>query len=180
MTREGTLTGRLFLSLDLYPTFLNTGTTDKTFQQSGKQDFFRHIVKSLASIYESSGSQFFKTTTGIQAEPDAFGESRLALTFSTILQNYCEVSDQFFKGKQVKKYLSHQDQSSEKSFQQTILLYQMQRQHLRAVKERRYSRFTFLRTLAIHQKFQAPSFSKMMDSCFISICRRYSFSYSFD
>ena len=93
MTREGTLTGRLFLSLDLYPTFLNTGTTDKTFQQSGKQDFFRHIVKSLASIYESSGSQFFKTTTGIQVEPDAFGESRLALTFSTILQNYCEVSD---------------------------------------------------------------------------------------
>ena len=27
-----------FLAVDLSPTFLNTGTTDETFQQSGKQD----------------------------------------------------------------------------------------------------------------------------------------------
>ena len=48
-----------------FPTFLNTGTTDKTFQQSGKEDSFRQILKSSASMYESSGSQFFRTTTGI-------------------------------------------------------------------------------------------------------------------
>ena len=68
-----------------YPTFLNTGTTEETFQQSGKQDSFRHLLKRLASIYESSGSQFFKTTTGIQSGPDAFDESKFVMTFLTIL-----------------------------------------------------------------------------------------------
>ena len=64
---------------------LNTGTTDETFQQSGKQDSFRHIFKSSASMYESSGSQFFRTTTGIQSGPDAFDGSRFIMIFSTIL-----------------------------------------------------------------------------------------------
>ena len=36
-------------------------------------------------MYESSGSQFFKTTTGIQSGPDAFDESRFVMTFLTIL-----------------------------------------------------------------------------------------------
>ena len=34
---------------------------------------------------ESSGSQFFRTTTGIQSGPDTFDESRLVMTFLTIL-----------------------------------------------------------------------------------------------
>ena len=72
-------------SIELSPTFLNTGTTDETFQQSGKQDTFRHILKSSASMYESSGSQFFRTTTGVQLRPDAFDESRFIMTFLTIL-----------------------------------------------------------------------------------------------
>ena len=42
-------------------------------------------LKSLASMYESSGSQFFRTTTGMQSGPDAFNESRFAMTFLTIL-----------------------------------------------------------------------------------------------
>ena len=42
---------------------------DETFQQSGKQDFFSRILKSSASMYESSGSQFFRTTTGLQSGP---------------------------------------------------------------------------------------------------------------
>ena len=37
-------------------------------------------------MYESSGSQFFRTTTGIQSGPDAFDESRFAMTFLTILR----------------------------------------------------------------------------------------------
>ena len=45
----------------------------------------RHILKSLASTYESPGSQFCRTTTGIQSGPDAFDESRFAITFLTIL-----------------------------------------------------------------------------------------------
>ena len=36
-------------------------------------------------MYESSGSQFFTTTTGIQSGPDAFDESRFVVTFLTIL-----------------------------------------------------------------------------------------------
>ena len=36
-------------------------------------------------MYESSGSQFFKTTTGLQSGPDAFDESRFVMTFLTIL-----------------------------------------------------------------------------------------------
>ena len=51
----------------------------KTFGKSGKQDSFRHILKSSASMYESSGSQFFRTTTGIQSGPDVFDKSRLVM-----------------------------------------------------------------------------------------------------
>ena len=58
------------------PTFLNTGDPDQTFQQSGKQDSFRHIWEGLASILKSSDSQFFRPTTGIQSIPDAFGKLR--------------------------------------------------------------------------------------------------------
>ena len=36
-------------------------------------------------MYESLGSQFFRTTTGIQSGPDAFDESRFIMTFLTIL-----------------------------------------------------------------------------------------------
>ena len=46
---------------------------------------FRQLLKSLTSMYESSGSQFFRTTTGIQSGPDAFDESRFIMTFLTIL-----------------------------------------------------------------------------------------------
>ena len=42
-------------------------------------------MKSLANMYESSGSQFFRTTTGIQSGPDAFDESMFVTTFFTIL-----------------------------------------------------------------------------------------------
>ena len=36
-------------------------------------------------MYKSSGSQFFRTTTGIQSGPDVFDESRFVMTFLTIL-----------------------------------------------------------------------------------------------
>ena len=74
-----------FLAVDLSLTFLNTGTTNETFQQSGKQNSFRLMLKSPAKIYESSGAQFFRTTTGIQSGPDAFAESKLVMTFLTNL-----------------------------------------------------------------------------------------------
>ena len=37
-----------------------------------KKDFIGHILVSLTSIYESSASDFFRTTTGIQSGPDIF------------------------------------------------------------------------------------------------------------
>ena len=55
-----------------FPTFLNTRTTHMTFQQSRKQDSFRYILTTSASMYETSSIQFFRTTTGIQSGPDAF------------------------------------------------------------------------------------------------------------
>ena len=64
-----------------FPTFLNTGITGETFQLSGKQDSFRHILKGSANMYESSGSQFFRTTTGIQSGLDNFDKSSLVMTF---------------------------------------------------------------------------------------------------
>ena len=70
------------------PTFLNTGTTIETLQQSGKQDSLRNILQNSASMYEGSRWPFFRifrTTTGIQSEPDAFDESRYFMTFLTIL-----------------------------------------------------------------------------------------------
>ena len=36
-------------------------------------------------MYESSGSQFFRNTTGTQSGPDTFDESRFVITFLTIL-----------------------------------------------------------------------------------------------
>ena len=53
------------------------------------------------------------------------------------------ISDQFQKEKQVKRYLDHQDQSSQKRFQQTVLL---------------------ITLLAIRQKSRESSFWELMDS----------------
>ena len=50
------------------------------------EDFFRHILKISSSMYESSGSQFFRITTGIQSGPDTFDESRFVMIFLTILR----------------------------------------------------------------------------------------------
>ena len=71
--------------VDLSPAFLKTRTTDETFEQSGKQDSFRHLLTSPASMYKSRGSQFSRTTTGIQSGQDTFDKSRFNMTFSTIL-----------------------------------------------------------------------------------------------
>ena len=38
-------------------------------------------------MYESSGSQFIRTTTGIQSGPHAFDESRFIMIYLTILGN---------------------------------------------------------------------------------------------
>ena len=42
-------------------------------------------MKSSASLYESTGSQFFRTTNEIHSGPDAFDESSFVMTFLPIL-----------------------------------------------------------------------------------------------
>ena len=65
-------------------------------------------------MYERSGSQFFRATTGIILVLDAFDESRFVMTFLTIL-GVTEILCSFRlvleekNGKQVKRYLSLQD-----------------------------------------------------------------------
>ena len=44
---------KTILAVDLYPTLLNTRSTNETFQQSGKQDSFRHVLKSLNFTLDS-------------------------------------------------------------------------------------------------------------------------------
>ena len=78
------LTGRYFAALDLSQIFLNTGTRDGTFQQPEKHDSFKHILNISANMYESSGSRFFRTTTGIYSRQGAFKESRSVIAFLTI------------------------------------------------------------------------------------------------
>ena len=56
VTEEKRLTGQNFSTVDLCLTFLTTSTIDESFQQSGKQDFFRHIMKTSACMYESLDS----------------------------------------------------------------------------------------------------------------------------
>ena len=67
--------------------FLNihAGTIDETFKQSRRQDPFSHLLKSSAGTYGSSGSQFFRTTIGLQSGPGTFDKWRFDRTFSTIL-----------------------------------------------------------------------------------------------
>ena len=82
------LTGRQFLVAHLSSIFLNTKTTNATFQKSGKQDSFQHILNSSATLYKSSGSQFFRTTTELQSGPDAFDKTKLVMTFFNQLRSY--------------------------------------------------------------------------------------------
>ena len=85
LTTEGRLTGWQFLALYFTPTFLNTGTTNETSKQFGKQGSYRHMLKSSARMYESSGSQFLRTTTSMQSRLKVFYKSRFAMIFLTIL-----------------------------------------------------------------------------------------------
>ena len=64
--KERNVAGWQFPATDLFPKFFNTGTRDGTFQLFRKKNSLKLIIKRSANMYESSGSQFFRTTTGIQ------------------------------------------------------------------------------------------------------------------
>lgn len=54
------------VATDLIPKFSNTGFCHQMFQQLGKKDSFRKIIKRSASKNENTGSKFFRTITVIQ------------------------------------------------------------------------------------------------------------------
>ena len=75
---------------------------------------------------ESSGSQLFRTTTGIQSGPDVFDKSTLITTFLTIL-GVIEILCSFkliLEGKTGKEIHESSRLKFLEKFQQTILLYQ--------------------------------------------------------
>ena len=79
--------------------------------KSGKQDSFRHILKSSASMYGSSGSQFFRTTTEIKSGPDTLDESGFVMNFLTdlgVMEIFCSIRLVLEGRPAVKRYKSFQ------------------------------------------------------------------------
>ena len=123
-------------------------------------------------MYESSGSQFFRTTNGIQSGPDAFDESRFVFTFSTILRvmeilcNFRLVLDEKI-GQEI-------PESSRLDFLEKFLANNFTLSDAEDSKSGPLNRgviaySTLLRTLlAIRQKSQEPSFWELMNS-FVSV-----------
>ena len=117
---------------------------------------------------ESSGSQFFRTTTGIQSEPDTFDKSRFIMTFLTILW-VKEILCSFrlvLKGKIGKEIA----ESSRLAFLEELsandfALSGTEDNISRPLNRGGITDLPLLRTLlAIYQKFREPSFWKVMDS----------------
>ena len=113
-------------------------------------------MKSSASMYESSGSQFFRTTTGIQSGPGIFDESRFVMTFLTIL-GVTEILCSFrlvLEGKTGKKI----PKSSRLDFLENLALSDAE-ENTSGLLSRGSVPDLPLRTLfAIHQKSQEQSF----------------------
>ena len=73
------------------PLFLNTGTTDEIFKQSGKQDSFSHILKNSTSMYEVCMK--FQVQSSLEPlleynqDQLLFDESRFTMIFLIILRD---------------------------------------------------------------------------------------------
>ena len=119
-------------------------------------------------MYESLGSQFFRTTTGIESGLEAFDESRFYMTFVTILgviETLCSFR-LVIEGKSVKDIpeplrLEFIETFSAKNF----ALSEAEDNTSRPLNGEGIADLALLRTLlAIHQKSQKPSFWEVMDS----------------
>ena len=74
------------LSIRLLPNILEC-KNHRSANNLENNESFGNILKSLANMYENSGSQFFETSAGIQSVQDAFDKSRLFMAFSTNFGN---------------------------------------------------------------------------------------------
>ena len=134
-------------------------------------------------MYESSGSQFFRTATGIQSGPYAFDESRFVMTVLTIL-GFIEILCCFrlvLEGKTGKEI----PKSSKLEFLLKFLannfpLSDAEYNTSRPSNREGMADLPLLRTLlAISQKSREPSFWEVMDFCFIRLCKFRSFKNPF-
>ena len=119
-------------------------------------------------MYESSGSQFFRTTTGIQSGPDAFHESRFVMTLLTILgvmETLCSFR-LVLEGKTGKEIPeSSRFEFLEKFLANNFALSDAEDNTSGPLNRGGIADLPLLRTLsAIHQKSRKPSFWEVMDS----------------
>ena len=119
-------------------------------------------------MYESSDSQFFRTTTGIQSGPDAFDESKFVMTFLTIL-GITEILYSFrlvVEGKAGKEIpeLSRLE-VLEKFSANNFALSEAEDNNSGPLNRGGIADLPFLRTLlAIRQKSREPNFWEVIDS----------------
>ena len=129
-------------------------------------------MKSSAGIKESSG---FRTTTAIQSGPDAFDKSRFIMTFLTIL-GVTEILC-CFKLVLERKSVKEISESSrldflEKFSANSFALTDAEDNTSGPLSRGGIADLPLLRTLlAISQKSKEPIFWKVMDSCFVSLCK---------
>ena len=121
-------------------------------------------------MYESSGSQFFRTTTGIQSGPGAFDESRFVMTFLTIL-GVMEILCSFrlvLEGKTGKEIPeSSRFEFLEKFLANNFALSDVEDDPSGPLNRGGIADLPWLRTLlAICQKSQEPSLWEVIDSLF--------------
>ena len=119
-------------------------------------------------MYESLGSQFFRATTGIESGLEAFDESRFSMTFLTILgvlETLCSFR-LVLEGKSVKEIPeSLRLEFIEAVSANNFALSEAEDNTYRPLNGEGIADLSLLRTLlAIHHKFQKPSFWKVMDS----------------
>ena len=119
-------------------------------------------------MYESSGSQFFTTTTRIQSGPDAFDESRFVMTFLTIL-GVKEILCSFrlvLEGKTGKEIPElSRFEFLEKFLANNFALSDAEDNTSGPLKRGGIADLPLLRTLlAIHPTSQEPNFWEVMDS----------------
>ena len=119
-------------------------------------------------MYESSGSQFFRTTTGIQPGPDAFDQSRFLMTFLTIL-GVMEILCSFRlvlegkKGKEIPE--SSRLKFLEKFFANNFALSDAEDNTSGPLNKGGIANLPMLRTLlALRQKSREPNFCEVKDS----------------
>ena len=119
-------------------------------------------------MYESSSSQFFRTTTGLQSGPDAFDESRFVMTFLTVL-GVIEMLCSFrlvLEGKTGKEIPdSARLEFLEKFLANNFALSDAEDSTSGLLNRGGIADLPLLRTLlAIRQKSREPNFCEMMDS----------------